>query len=101
MTDLRHAIRGLAKNPGFTSAAVLSLAIGIGANAALYGMPFPAATVTRTSLDAALVPAEFFARTRTKYVPLPTPDALKFTAGPVVETTARLLNPVAEPASRT
>jgi hypothetical protein len=61
----------------------------------------PAATVTRTSLDAALVPAEFFARTRTKYVPLPTPDALKFTAGPDVETTARLLNPVADPASRT
>ena len=36
MSDLRLALRGLARAPGFSAVAVLTLGLGLGANTAIY-----------------------------------------------------------------
>jgi putative ABC transport system permease protein len=36
--DLRQAVRGLARAPGFTATVIITLALGIGANAAMFGV---------------------------------------------------------------
>src|SRR6202790_5642842 len=38
LSDFKHSLRGLLKNPGFTAAAIIVLALGIGANTAIFSV---------------------------------------------------------------
>ncbi|HEU4693054.1 MAG TPA: ABC transporter permease, partial [Vicinamibacterales bacterium] len=55
--DVRYALRGFARSPGFTAAAILSIAIGIGANSAIFSVasalllrPLPYADANRLAI---------------------------------------------------
>jgi hypothetical protein len=64
MDDLRYAVRGLARTPGFTAAALLMIALGTGANAAMFSV-----------IDAVMLRSPFADPARLALVRVGTPGA--------------------------
>ena len=76
---LKQVVRSLARMPGFTAVSVLTLAIGIGANTAVFGViqaplePLPFPTRTSWSRSTTPHPASYRERGRRAVPVLPLP----------------------------
>src|ERR1700677_1474009 len=60
LQDVRYAVRQLRKAPGFTTVAILTLALGIGANTAIYSIIHGALQLPYASADRMVAPTNVY-----------------------------------------